>query len=107
MPRAHHKPFTVYEEAVSFHGTRRNAYLCCALLFAGLLFKVCVLSHYSAASDYSELSGVDDDPQYQNLVAERMELAESHCLNGGHAARRAGSSRPTGVVGNGWMRGGG
>ncbi|KAF8291141.1 hypothetical protein TcYC6_0124270 [Trypanosoma cruzi] len=77
MPRAYYKPFTVYEEAVGFHGTRRNAYFCCALLFAGLMFKILLLSRYSTASDFSDLPSLKDNPQYSNMVAERMELAES------------------------------
>ncbi|ESL10902.1 hypothetical protein TRSC58_01357 [Trypanosoma rangeli SC58] len=91
MPRAYYKPFTVYEEVVGFHGTRRNAYLCCAFFFAGLLFKVCVLSRYSTASDFSELSRVEDDPQYQSFLAQRMELAES--LASMEAMRRAVQAR--------------
>ncbi|KEG14000.1 hypothetical protein DQ04_00671030 [Trypanosoma grayi] len=91
MPRAYYKPFTVYEEAVGFHGTKRNAYICCAFLFGGLLFKVLVLSRYSTASNFSALSELENDPQYQAVVAERMQLAEN--LASREAMRRAMSAR--------------
>ncbi|KAH9578020.1 hypothetical protein LSM04_002738 [Trypanosoma melophagium] len=75
MPRAYYKPFTVYEEAVGFHGAKRNAYICCALLFGGLIFKFAVLSQYSTVTNHSDSLSLEDNPQYQMMMAERMELA--------------------------------
>ncbi|CBH16194.1 uncharacterized protein TEOVI_000323600 [Trypanosoma equiperdum] len=77
MPRAYYKPFTVYEEVVGFHGARRNAYICCAILFGGLLFKILVLSQYSTVTDYSGVDGLQSNPDYQAMLAQREALAQS------------------------------
>ncbi|KAH8606372.1 hypothetical protein ERJ75_001537200 [Trypanosoma vivax] len=76
MPRAYYKPFTIYEEVVGFHGTRRNTYIFCGLLFGGLLFKMIVLSKYASVSDFSSAGDPESLARYQESVGRRLDLAE-------------------------------
>ncbi|KAG5507723.1 hypothetical protein JIQ42_08011 [Leishmania sp. Namibia] len=76
MPRAYYKPFTAYEEAFGFHGTRRIAHIMCSVLFGGLLLKCVLLLKYSSVSNPKWTSPLEDDPRYQELMERRLVLAE-------------------------------
>lgn len=76
MPRAYYRPFTAYEEAVGFKGARRNAYLCCAFLFGGLLFKVAMMLRYSTVVSSNIPDALESDPRYQALLEKRLSLSQ-------------------------------
>lgn len=76
MPRAYYRPFTAYEEAVGFHAARRNAYIFCALLFGGLIFKVVLMLNYSTVANPYQTNTLEDDPRYQELMEKRLALAQ-------------------------------
>jgi hypothetical protein len=76
MPRAYYRPFTAYEEAVGFHAARRNAYICCAFLFGGLLLKIVLTMNYSTIANPVHGNVLEDDPRYQEMMEKRLALAE-------------------------------
>lgn len=91
MPRAYYRPFTAYEEAVGFHAARRNAYLCCAFLFGGLVLKVVLTLRYGAVANPHQATVLEDDPRYQELMERRLSLAED--LSTQESMRRAMQAR--------------
>ncbi|EPY31103.1 hypothetical protein STCU_03621 [Strigomonas culicis] len=89
MPRAYYKPFTAYEEAVGYHGAKRNAYFFLALFFGGLLFKCVLLNNYSTVMnpDLEGRSPLEADPRYRAAMDRREELLQD--IASKEAMRRA------------------
>eukprot|EP00796_Vickermania_ingenoplastis_P008788 gene8788-6175_t len=90
MPRAYYRPFTAYEEAVGFHGTRRNAYICCALFFSGIIFKVLLAVRFSPVSN-RDLVGetANNNPEYAAALQHRAELVEQWTTQDSHQTAMA------------------